>query len=95
MSIPSGLGSIDEEGQLLTAFYRRVAARRGAKRALIAVAHHMLVIAYYWLQRKQEYRELGANHFDHINPDRVRRSLVKRLERLGHVVTLQPAAPSA
>ena len=79
----------------LAAFYRRVAARRGAKRAIIAVAHQLLVIAYYLLKRKEEYRELGSNHFDNINADRVRRSLVKRLERLGHVVTLQPAVQSA
>ena len=78
----------------LTVFYRRVAARRGAKRAIIAVAHQLLAIAYYLLKRKEEYRELGPNHFDSINADRVRHSLVKRLERLGHVVTLQPAVPS-
>jgi hypothetical protein len=79
----------------LAAFYRRVAARRGAKRAIIAVAHQLLVIAYHLLKRKEQYRELGPNHFDNINADRVRRSLVKRLERLRHVVTLQPATPSA
>lgn len=79
----------------LAAFYRRVAARRGAKRAIIAVAHQLLVIADYLLQRKEEYRQLGPNPFDNINAERVRRSLVKRLERLGHVVTLLPAAPSA
>ncbi|HEY6332885.1 MAG TPA: IS110 family transposase [Blastocatellia bacterium] len=74
----------------LAAFYRRVAARRGAKRAIIAVAHQLLVIAYHLLKRKEQYRELGPNHFDNINADRVRRSLVRRLERLGHQVTLQP-----
>lgn len=66
-----------------------------AKRAIIAVAHQLLVIAYYLLKRKEQYRELGSNHLDNINADRVRRSLVKRLERLGHVVTLQPAVQSA
>jgi len=79
----------------LTAFYRRVAARRGAKRAIIAVAHQLLVIASCLLNRKEDYRELGPNHFDSINADRVRRSLVKRLERLGHLVALQPAVQSA
>jgi transposase len=79
----------------LTAFYRRVAARRGSKRAIIAVAHQLLVIAYHLLKRKEEYRELGANHFDNINADRVRRSLVRRLERLGHQVTLQPLVQPA
>ena len=72
-----------------------MAARRGAKRAIIAVAHQLLVIAYHLLKRKEEYRELGPNHFDNINADRVRHSLVRRLERLGQLVTLQPAGQSA
>ena len=61
----------------------------------MAVAHQLLVIAYYLLKRKEEYRDLGPNHFDTINADRVRRSLVKRLERLGHQVILQPVVRSA
>jgi len=84
-----------KKNNYLTAFYRRVAARRGAKRAIIAVAHQLLVIAYYLLKRKQEYRELGPNHFDNLNADRVRHSLVRRLERLGHRVTLEPLAQPA
>ncbi len=84
-----------KKNNYLAAFYRRGAARRGAKRAIIAVAHQLLVIAFYLLKRKEQYRELGANHFDNINADRVRHSLVKRLERLGHIVTLQPAVQSA
>lgn len=48
----------------LSALYRRIAARRGAERAIMAVAHALLVIAYHILKRKENYRELGANHFD-------------------------------
>lgn len=92
---PAGWAVSTKKDNYLAAFYRRVAARRGAKRAIIAVAHQLLVIAYHLLKRKEGYRELGPNHFDNINADRVRRSLVKRLERLGHVVTLQPVTPSA
>jgi transposase len=84
-----------QKNNYLAAFCRRVAARRGSKRAVIAVAHALLVIAYYLLKRKEQYRELGAHHFDNLNADRVRHSLVKRLERLGHVVTLQPAVQPA
>jgi transposase len=72
----------------LSALYRRIAARRGAKRAIMAVAHALLVIAYHMLKRKEDYRELGADHFDRIDMNRTRRSLVRRLERLGHKVTL-------
>jgi len=79
----------------LSALYRRIAARRGAKRAVMAVAHALLEIAYHMLKRKEDYRELGADHFDRIDVNRIRRSLVSRLERLGHKVTLEPLAQSA
>jgi transposase len=74
----------------LSAQYRRLAARRGGKRAVLAVAHTVLVMAYYILKRKQNYEELGADYFDRLNADAIRRSLVRRLERLGHRVTLEP-----
>ena len=61
----------------LSALYRRIAARRGAKRAVMAVAHALLVIAYHLLKRNEDYRELGADHFDRINVNRIRRSLVR------------------
>jgi len=79
----------------LSALYRRIAARRGAKRPIMAVAHALLVIAYHLLKRKEDYRELGADHFDRIDVNRIRRSLVRRLERLGHKVTLEPLAQTA
>jgi len=79
----------------LSALYLRIAARRGAKRALMAVAHALLEIAYHMLKRKEDYRELGADHFDRIDVNRIRRSLARRLERLGHKVTLAPLALTA
>jgi transposase len=79
----------------LSALYRRLAARRGAKRAIVAVAHRLLVIAYHLLQRKQDYVELGENYFDQLHAGRLRRSLVRRLERLGHRVTLEPLGQMA
>jgi transposase len=79
----------------LSALYRRLAARRGSKRAAMGVAHALLVIAFHMLKRKENYRELGADHFDRINVHRIRRSLVRRLENLGHKVTLEPLAQTA
>jgi transposase len=79
----------------LSALYRRIAARRGSKRAVMAVAHALLVIAYHMLKRKENYKELGADHFDRIDVNRIRRSLVRRLERLGHRVTLEPLTQAA
>ncbi len=76
----------------LAAQYQRLAARRGKKRAAIAVAHRILVIAYHVLRRRQPYRELGPNFFDERDKTRVQRRLVQRLEKLGFTVELRPAA---
>jgi transposase len=73
----------------LSAQYRRLAARRGKKRAAIAVAHSILVIAYHLIQRGTSYVELGANYYDQRQTNAVQQQLVKRLERLGFQVTLE------
>src|SRR2546425_614088 len=72
--------------------FRHLAARRGQKRAIIAVAHSLLVAAFYIIRDGVEYRDLGAAHFDRLAPDKLTRMLVRRLERLGHKVTLEAAA---
>lgn len=69
--------------------FRRIASRRGSKRALIAVAHSILVTAYHMLKHRQHYRELGGDFFDAINRDKVRDRLVLRLTKLGFDVTLK------
>jgi len=79
----------------LSALYRRLAARRGSKRAIIAVAHSLLVIAYSMLRNKTTYRDLGPDHFDRRNPSGIKRSLTRRLERLGYKVTLEPLEQTA
>ena len=79
----------------LSALYRRLAAHRGAKRAVIGVAHSVLVMAYHMLRRREDYRELGADHFDRIRASSLRRYLTRRLQRLGYQVTLQPLPLSA
>jgi transposase len=67
----------------LAAQYTRIAARRGKKRALIAVGHTILTIVYMMLTRRQPYQDLGAAYFDQREQHRVERRLVQRLERLG------------
>ena len=68
---------------------RRIAARRGKKRAAVAGGHTILVIAYHVLTRREPYRELGPNYFDEHDRRRVERWLVARLEQLGYVVDLK------
>jgi transposase len=76
----------------LMAQYRRLAARRGRKKALVAVGHSILVIAYYLLTRQTNYQELGGQYFDERDRQAVERRLVRRLEALGYKVSLDPAA---
>ena len=76
----------------LSALYRRLAKRRGAKRAVVGVAHALLVIIYHMLTTNKPYQDLGADYFDRLDPDRLTKQLVKRLEGLGHKVVLDPAA---
>jgi len=77
----------------LAAQYRRIAARRGKKRALVALAHTILVIIYQILTKREPYREMGGTYFDERERQRVEQRLVHRLERLGYQVTLQATAP--
>ena len=76
----------------LASQYRRLVGRRGKKRALIAVGHSILVILYYVLKEGTQYADLGADFFDRLEPQRLIRYYVKRLERLGHKVTLEQCA---
>lgn len=80
------------KGTYLAAQYRRIAARRGAKKAAVAVGHSILVSAYHLLRKGENYHELGGAYFDERDRQAVERRLVRRLEALGHKVTLEPAA---
>lgn len=77
----------------LKAQFRRLAPRRGQNRALVAVAHSLLVIIYHILKHNVEYTDLGPDYFDRLEPERMRRYLVKRLQNLGYDVTLSPKNP--
>jgi transposase len=76
----------------LPARYQRLAGRRGRKRALIALAHKLIVIVYELLARKQDYRDLGGNYFDQRDREAVVRRSVSRLERLGYRVSVEAPA---
>jgi transposase len=76
----------------LGAQFHRLAARRGKKRAIVAVAHSILVIAYHLLRDGTTYHDLGPNYFDERSKEATTRRAVRRLERLGYRVTLDPAA---
>lgn len=78
------------KGTYLQAMFRRLAARRGTKRALVAVGHRLLEIVFAVLKKGQSYQELGADYLDHTqNRERLKARLVKRLEKLGVKVTVE------
>ncbi len=75
----------------LGATYRRIAARRGGKRAAIAVGRSILEIAYHVLRDGVAYEELGVNYYDECKKHALVRNAVNRLERLGYKVTVEAA----
>jgi transposase len=77
------------KGTDLAALYQRLAARRGKKRAIVAVAHSIVVSAFHMLSRHGPYQELGANDFDDQRRHQLVERLARRLERLGIRVSLE------
>lgn len=76
----------------LAAFFYRKAGKHGIRKAIVALAHRILVIAFCMLRDGSEYREAGGDYFDRLHPERTRKRLVRRLQRLGLDVVLQPRA---
>lgn len=76
----------------LAAQFHRLARHRGEKRAVIAVANSMLTATYFIVRDGVEYHDLGPEHFHRLAPEKVTRDLVRRLEKLGHKVTLEKVA---
>jgi hypothetical protein len=74
----------------LAALFRRIRARRGEQKAIMAVAHALLTIIFHLLEDGTVYQELVAAYYDQQNKPKVTRKLVERLQRLGYYVTLQP-----
>jgi transposase len=78
----------------LSAQYHRLAGRRGQKKAIVAVAHSILVICYHIIKRKVPYQELGGDYFDKRRPEATAKRLMKRLEQLGFNIPVEPATVS-
>jgi transposase len=83
------------KGTYLRAKYQRLVKRMPKKKALVAVAHSMLVISYHLLGQRVPYADLGSDHVDHQHVERQRRRLVERLEALGVKVTIEEVAEAA
>jgi transposase len=88
----SAWGASRKKGSYFKALYHRLSARKGKKRAIVGVAHGLLVTGYTLVATGRKYEDLGADYFERIDRERLTKRLVKRLERLGHQVALHPAA---
>jgi hypothetical protein len=84
--------AVKVKGGYFGAQFRRIAKRRGEKRAILAVAHSLLTVIYHVLKHGVLYEDLGADYFDRLAPERHARYHLRRLAELGFSVTLAPAA---
>ena len=90
--IQAALGATRKNGSALQARYYRVKRHRGHKKAVVAVGHQILEIAYYVMHDGVSYDELGADYFDRRHAERAVRRHVRQLEALGFHVTIEKAA---
>jgi transposase len=90
--VSAAWAAVRTKGSYLQAQFLRLRARRGPKKAIIAVAASMLTAAYHILRNGVPYKDLGPEHFTRRNKDHVAKRLLKRLEALGFAVEVRPAS---
>ena len=77
-------------GTYLAAKYRRIAARRGPVKAIVAVEHAMLIAIWNMLTNGQNYTDPGADFYTRLNPDKAKNRALDQLRKMGYLVTLNP-----
>jgi transposase len=93
--VQAAWAAVRTKGSYFGAQFRRIERRRGRKRAILAVAHSLLVVIYYMLKRQEAYRELGADYFEQRAPEARAKRLVRQVEKLGYTVTAPPQPATA
>ncbi|WP_322763107.1 transposase [Frankia sp. Cr2] len=88
----AAMSAIKDKTSYLAVFYRRIATRRGGKRALVAVMHKLAIAIWHILHDKVPYRELGAGHLSTRTPERTMRRMIKEANRLGLTLRFEPIA---
>jgi transposase len=86
--VQSAWGASRKKDCYLAAFFYRHAAKQGVRKAIVSLAHRILVIAFCLLRDGCQYREFGGDFFDKLNPIRTRNKLIRRLQGLGVDVPL-------
>jgi uncharacterized small protein (DUF1192 family) len=90
--VSAAWSAVKSRGTYLQAQFQRLRARRGPKKAIMAVAASMLTAAFFILRDRVVYRDLGAEHFNRHDKRKAAERLQRRLEALGFAVDLRPAA---
>jgi transposase len=93
--IQAAHAAVRTKGTYLAAFYGRLVARRGKKKAIVAVAHKLLTIAYTLVTKREQYREPGVDYLDERRKDQLLNRMQRRIERLGYKVRLEPITAEA
>lgn len=88
--VQAAWAAVKTKDSYFRAQYTRLKARRGPKKAIVAVASSMLTAMYYMLSRDEPYRDLGGQHFERLAPAKLAARLARRIQALGFEVTLQP-----
>jgi transposase len=88
--VQAAASAINTNGSYFQAKYKRLKQSRGHKRAILAIAHAILVTIYHMLKNNEPYRDLGADRAKTVDPNREVSSLMLRIERLGFSVNLAP-----
>ena len=91
----AALSIVNSHGTYLAAKYRRIAARRGPKKALVAVEHAILTAIWSMAHTGALYDDPGADYYTRRDPERLKRHAMSQLHRLGYDVTLTPLAATA
>ncbi|HMA35573.1 MAG TPA: IS110 family transposase [Chloroflexia bacterium] len=92
--IQAARGAVRTKGSYFAAQYRRLVPRLGDKRAIVAVAHAIIVAIYHMLERGTKYVELGGDYFVQRAPAATAKRLARQLEKLGYTVTLAEPSPA-
>jgi len=90
--VQAAWAGVRRKDSYLRAQFLRLRARRGPKKAIVAVAASMLTAIYYMLRDGVEYRDLGGNYFETLDRSKVTKNLVRRLQNLGYRVELHEVA---
>ncbi len=92
--VPSAWAAVRKKASYLQALFHRLRARRGPKKAIVAVAASMLTAIHVMLQKGVDYRDLGADHFERAHKHRLADRLTKKLQQLGFNVALTQRIPA-